>query len=43
MSLASTIAVVVVASVVLHVQQIGSNQQEFFEFWAKEVVPLLDV
>ncbi|SDN92869.1 TIGR03557 family F420-dependent LLM class oxidoreductase [Lentzea jiangxiensis] len=26
----------------VYVQQIGKNQQEFFEFWAKEVVPLLD-
>ncbi|MGI5504965.1 TIGR03557 family F420-dependent LLM class oxidoreductase [Lentzea sp. CA-135723] len=26
----------------VHVQQIGPRQQEFFEFWAKEVVPLLD-
>jgi len=27
----------------LYVQQIGPSQQEFFEFWAKEVVPLIDV
>jgi G6PDH family F420-dependent oxidoreductase len=27
----------------LYVQQIGPQQQEFFEFWAKEVVPLIDV
>ncbi|MFI6097064.1 TIGR03557 family F420-dependent LLM class oxidoreductase [Lentzea sp. NPDC051213] len=27
----------------VYVQQIGPSQREFFEFWAKEVVPLIDV
>ncbi|MGZ3142658.1 hypothetical protein ACVDFE_11795 [Lentzea chajnantorensis] len=27
----------------LYVQQIGPDQEAFFEFWAKEVVPLLEV
>jgi G6PDH family F420-dependent oxidoreductase len=27
----------------VYVQQIGPDQQEFFEFWTKEVVPLIEV